>query len=608
MNGFYMLAASDPVGKALSTGMALYNAVQDDQRLQLQKAADDRAERRSRIEEEGMTLANDKARALADVEDDERNLRAAFATEDFNSNQLPGINAQRQAQGQEPLAPQGYTDKMKTAVAKYVQVSPWLPNLDHDPVDFDMKSQAIGNLSSALPEIDTIRQAAQAQGLPADMPIPLNDQTIGPDAARAMRESLNVLAGKDRVQKQFIDHQTGEPYYTGGISSVVYDPGRDAFAVELNRYDKNFNLVGTVPATTGQGNGDDEEISFIPRAEIEQKLGIGRQLLATAQDAGIMDMAPEQRMALVKGALAGVDKDYFRNLLAESAKRDNHHRAAAQGMQLRQELEDSDILNDPEATPEEKRTEATRIIAGYDPDVVKSVETAALAAKAMEPNKKEAPATVVGGSSKGVGYEQRYAFNPDTGQYDTPVGSPMLKHPPAQSGDDKTLALTRRDISVRMRDAQRGYSAALKSNDPDKVAAAVDLISSLNEDAKTYGVPTLPVPKRPMTSDEEAQLRSQAVSNLKANRSAVGKLFDTSPTPAEIGAEVQRLRGGAAGQPSQQSQNDRPQPRPSADSFFTQQDAPSAMPPAAQHTGRTIRDTVTGRRYRSDGQSWQEVR
>jgi hypothetical protein len=34
----------------------------------------------------------------------------------------------------------------------------------------------------------------------------------------------------------------------------------------------------------------------------------------------------------------------------------------------------------------------------------------------------------------------------------------------------------------------------------------------------------------------------------------------------------------------------------------------TTMPPAAQHSGRTIKDTIKGKRYKSDGSTWVEIK
>lgn len=151
--------------------------------------------------------------------------------------------------------------------------------------------------------------------------------------------------------------------------------------------------------------------------------------------------------------------------------------------------------------------------------------------------------------------------------------------------------LAKRDIAVRLRDAQRGYVAALKSGDPDRVASAVDTIEAMNADAETLGVTKLPVPKRPMTSEQTAALAEQATANLKAKRGLIGRVLDSSPNAAEVQTEVDRMKKSA----------------PAASGLTQPAAAMPTMPPAAQHPGRTVKDTATGKRFQSVNGSWQEV-
>lgn len=193
---------------------------------------------------------------------------------------------------------------------------------------------------------------------------------------------------------------------------------------------------------------------------------------------------------------------------------------------------------------------------------------------------------------------------------------------------------TRRDVSTRLREAMRGYNTALKSGDPDKVGAAINLIEDLNGDAKTVGVMPLNLPKRPATSDEISALQEQAISNLKEGRSAVGKFFNTSPSAAEVEAEVKRLKNQTQPQPQaltkignarltyleqkeatgrlnkdEAGQLSRLRQRAQATTKApTQNNVMDMLPPASQHNGRITRDTVTGKRYQSIGGQWQEVR
>lgn len=168
---------------------------------------------------------------------------------------------------------------------------------------------------------------------------------------------------------------------------------------------------------------------------------------------------------------------------------------------------------------------------------------------------------------------------------------------------DKTEAMfnlqTRRDVATRLREAQRGYQAALKSGDPDAINEAVSQIESLNTAGNDYGVTPQPVPSRVFTSAENDQIKAQAIKNLKEQRSGIGKFLGTSPNVIAVNQEIKRLKQTIKpGSIVSDSQTQQPQATA----------AMADMPPAAQNPGRTIRDTVSGKRYRSNGSGWSEVR
>lgn len=174
---------------------------------------------------------------------------------------------------------------------------------------------------------------------------------------------------------------------------------------------------------------------------------------------------------------------------------------------------------------------------------------------------------------------------------------------PQTVGISKEELLDRRDIATRLRDAQRGHQAALKTGDPDAINQAIGMIENLNEAATASGVKPLPVPNRIFTNDENTAIRLQAVKNLEAQRGKVSSMFGVKPSIKDVGEEVQRLkRTLTPGKVSFDS--------PAAASPAPQTGTPSAhdaMPPADKHSGRIIRDTVTGKRYRSTGSGWAEV-
>ncbi len=110
------------------------------------------------------------------------------------------------------------------------------------------------------------------------------------------------------------------------------------------------------------------------------------------------------------------------------------------------------------------------------------------------------------------------------------------------SAETKAANLAKRDIAVRLRDAQRAYQQAVKGGDPAAINDAVDNISYLNDQAAEVGVPLAKVPQRRETAEETEALRQQATENLKAQRGGFGKFFNRSPSPKAVQAEMERIR------------------------------------------------------------------
>ena len=145
------------------------------------------------------------------------------------------------------------------------------------------------------------------------------------------------------------------------------------------------------------------------------------------------------------------------------------------------------------------------------------------------------------------------------------------------SAETKAANLAKRDISVRLRDAQRAYVQAVKGGDPAAINDAVDSISYLNDQAQEVGVPLAKVPAKRETAEETAALQQQAIDNLKAQRGAFGRFFNKSPSPKEVQAEMERLRQSAAAQPTA----DEVQPPPAKPSAA--RPGKNLMPGAAAH-------------------------
>lgn len=174
-------------------------------------------------------------------------------------------------------------------------------------------------------------------------------------------------------------------------------------------------------------------------------------------------------------------------------------------------------------------------------------------------------------------------------------GSPRLQFNPRPDGnkDDNRAA---KDISIRLRDAQRGYQNAMRTGDPDAINESINMIESLNDSAREYKVTPQPVPARPFTSAENDTIKAQAVKNLEEQRSRAAKVFGLSPSVPAINQEIRRLKQTV--KPGKVSFGD-----PQANTA-----AAATPPPASQHAGRTIQDDTTGKKYRSDGSRWVEVR
>lgn len=112
----------------------------------------------------------------------------------------------------------------------------------------------------------------------------------------------------------------------------------------------------------------------------------------------------------------------------------------------------------------------------------------------------------------------------------------------ATNSGSKAANQEKRDVAVRLRDAQRNYATALKSGDPAVINEAIDLLEYTNDQAKEIGVPLVKVPARRETEEQTEVLRQQATENLKGQRGMVGRFFNSSPNPKAVEAEMQRLR------------------------------------------------------------------
>jgi hypothetical protein len=159
----------------------------------------------------------------------------------------------------------------------------------------------------------------------------------------------------------------------------------------------------------------------------------------------------------------------------------------------------------------------------------------------------------------------------------------------AANSGSKAANQEKRDIAVRLRDAQRSYAVAVKSGDPTVINEAIDLLEYTNDQAKSVGVPLVKIPSHRESAEDTEAFRLQAVENLKAQRGAVGRLFNSSPSPKAVEAEMQRLRKTGTVPASQTAQ-----------AAATQQ-APAPAAPAQQQSGKAF---LSGNQVSVNGQSY----
>jgi len=157
------------------------------------------------------------------------------------------------------------------------------------------------------------------------------------------------------------------------------------------------------------------------------------------------------------------------------------------------------------------------------------------------------------------------------------------------SEETKAANLAKRDISVRLRDAQRAYVQAVKGGDPAAINDAVDSISYLNDQAQEVGVPLAKVPTKRETAEETEALRQLAVENLKTQRGAIGRFFNKSPNPKAVQVEMERLRKTGTKPAS-----------PTAQAAAAQQ----VSAPPAQHQQQAGKALLSGNQVQVNGQSY----
>lgn len=173
----------------------------------------------------------------------------------------------------------------------------------------------------------------------------------------------------------------------------------------------------------------------------------------------------------------------------------------------------------------------------------------------------------------------------------------------AANTGSRTVNQEKRDVAVRLRDAQRNYSTAIKSGDPAVINEAIDLLEYTNDQAKEIGVPLVKVPARRETEEQTEVLRQQAIESLKAQRGTIGKFFNRSPNPKAVEAEMQRLR--KTGAPANQTTAPHNQAvAPSKPSSAPPNTSTINMPPDRQPPQQTGKAFLSGNNVMVNGQSY----
>ena len=465
----------------------------------------------------------------------------------------------------------------------------------------------------------------QAKALPAsDAPFKFQ-RGDDPDTDKIL-DAWNTVITKDR-HKTHIDTDgsvtgtKGAEYSTdsvgggagfsseGGARTAAYFSVVDANGNPIYQRDAQGNPTNQrqlVPSTIGETNDPNARIHFVPADAL-----IMKSKLALEQLDAENRLTPEQRAKLKKEIeinMYGLMPGGAEKLLASQVK-DNKPIVVADGGALFSADGKTKLGENPKTQTKGDRFKTEEGVKGK-PGWVQDVYT--------------------DGEGKEVKRgEPRLQFNPR----------------PDNSGK-RDSDLNKRDVSIRLRDAQRSHQAAMKTGDPDAINEAVDMIEYLNEDAKQAGVNPLPVPNRRFSSEETRLIQDQAKKNLEAKASKLSKVFGGPSKPA-IDQETRRLKltlkPGRVSfdepqqqqqvQPQQQPQPVRqgaggPQPQPPAQQearqkdrqqrIATQQTQPQVqpqgnstvfdkMPPAWQHAGKLIQDHSTGKKYRAVKGQWVEV-
>ncbi len=505
-----------------------------------------------------------------------------------------------------------------TAVAKEI-VNPFSPTVEtiKDPAKVEMSKYVYGN------NLKTVAFARDAVAKNGNMRIPVDRlPEMAPQFVMDTVKHVFGPAAAKRAGQEAVDPVTQQVgIITGNMGHVNLMRGDDGDAylsadMEIKNEDGSIRYA----PYTNRTDAVDQPVKMVPLKALEHEATATIQGIDDALQTGADPAVTitSRKLAGLKAAPREVKKEMYKAMLKEDENMRTRESDVLTTKKVGKVLESMqpqiDALpwkDDPHSAVVSLYTTLSQ--SGMTTAEVEKAVTRITAAKV--PTAKNLQIEEIG-----TGGDMVQKAIVGTDGKTTPIGKPYRKHaPPSTGGSDKEILLVKRDVATRLREAQRGYQAAVKKGNPDAVAEAVDYIEQLNSDAKTYGVPPLPVPTRPMTSDEETALYEQATKAAREKQGRVARAIGMDPSKDDVEAEFQRLKMqpkpraarpvGADTSPSDtlHTKPKQQQPAPQKQTAPQNQGTLNGAPPAAQHAGRIIRDTATGKRYQSNGASWLEV-
>jgi hypothetical protein len=194
------------------------------------------------------------------------------------------------------------------------------------------------------------------------------------------------------------------------------------------------------------------------------------------------------------------------------------------------------------------------------------------------------------------GTVQKMRYNPQTREHDIPFGSPV------QGKDEATADIKKFEMLSGMDPAKRGTPEYRQK-----------YLKYLNENKQAIHITT----PRQGPDPEDQELKREQKRNLIAERKLKMK-YGALPTLNTLAGETVYPTNPQTGKPFTQDEWAVVQQRayedvagaakPGSGGKGKQAEGLAGVPPAAKHRGRTIRDTKTGRRYKSNGSAWVEVK